>query len=216
MPSRLTPIERAFVVIEYARTENGREVARRFENRFGRSINHSTPADVFERFRTTGSTEDQAHTGRPATASTVENKLVVRDSVLLDPTLSQRRRSLQLGIERSALRRILDAIDARCWHYQTTQHVSDGEKLSQCILISFFADDRLNRRAYSQWFLDRVADDPAFHTKVLWTDECIVRLQGSWNTHNMVWCGEAARQGAAEGNHDHRLVISDGVGRCVC
>ena len=149
----------------------------------------TTPATVFERFRATGSTEDQAHVGRPATENTSENQLVVRDSVLVDPTMSQCRRSSQLGIQRSTLRRILDAIGARCWHYQTTQHVCDGEKLSQCISISLFADDRYDRMVYAWWFLDRVADDPAFHTKVLWTDECIVRLQGSWNTHNMVWWG---------------------------
>lgn len=42
---------------------------------------------------------------------------------------------------------------------------------------------------FAQWYVDRVAEDSDFHTRVLWTDECMVRLKGSWNAHNTVWWG---------------------------
>ena len=100
IPSRLTPTERASIVIEYARTPNGREAAQRFKRKFGHGISHNTPADVFRRFRAIGSTEDWAHVGRSATVNTEANQLAVRDSVVLGSTLSQRRRSLQLTIRR--------------------------------------------------------------------------------------------------------------------
>ena len=35
------------------------------------------------------------------------------------------------------------------------------------VLLALLADARYDRVAYVQWFLNRVADDPAFHTKVL-------------------------------------------------
>ena len=53
----------------------------------------------------------------------------------------------------------------------------------------FFPADHFDRIEYAKWFCDRMNDDPGFHTKVLWSDECIVHLKGAWNTHNMVWWG---------------------------
>jgi len=62
-------------------------------------------------------------------------------------------------------------------------------QLCECSSNRVFADDCTKRVLFASWFLDHMAEDADFHTKVLWSDECLVRLQGSWNTRNMVWWG---------------------------
>jgi len=59
------------------------------------------------KFRSVGSVLDKAHTGRHRTERTAENIELVRLSVLQSPKTSCRRRSQELSLSETTLRRIL-------------------------------------------------------------------------------------------------------------
>lgn len=60
-----------------------------------------------KKFEETGSTLNVKQAGGPRTTRSEENALRVSDSIRRDPGLSTRKRSAELGISRTSLRRIL-------------------------------------------------------------------------------------------------------------
>lgn len=95
----LTAVQRAAIVVCYARCMNGRKVQRIMKKDHGIDICNRTPKRLYDRFVSEGwNAQDIERTGRPRTARTEEAKESIRKSIKESPWLSVRRRAQELGI----------------------------------------------------------------------------------------------------------------------
>ena len=123
---RLTPQEKAFIVTEFGKTQCTLQVQMAFFNAYERKLHERTPRRLYNLFRETGSVKEKARSGRPRSARTEENIAKVRQSIEAEPRLSTRRRCQRLGMSRASMLLIMNELDARCWRFHTTQHVTNG------------------------------------------------------------------------------------------
>ena len=114
-----TTEQKIFIVEAYFRQKSIHAVQLQFKERFGcREFPvHSMIYRWVNKFRTHGTvhnlnrkdTNRQSHSGRPKSSRTPNNVAAVRDSVVLSPSKSVRRRSQELGINWESVLRILIA-----------------------------------------------------------------------------------------------------------
>lgn len=125
-PSSLTSVEKAYLVVELARTRNMQETKRNFEIQYGKSVSANTSARLLKRFLATGTTDDKPRSGRPRTVGTETTKTLVRRSIEIAPGLGSRRRANESALTRTTLRRLMKELEARCWRPRMVQVLSDG------------------------------------------------------------------------------------------
>ncbi|KAJ8968385.1 hypothetical protein NQ314_002336 [Rhamnusium bicolor] len=106
-----------------------------------------TIRDVVAKFGETGSVRDRSKTGRPRSARNPENIERVRESVNDDSSISTRRRSNELELTRTSLRRVL-TLDLHFFPYK----IQLGHEIKPPINNSVY------RRALQQF----VAENPNF------------------------------------------------------
>ena len=120
----------------------------------------------------------ETHSGRPKTSRTQGNIAAARDSVVLGPNKSLRRRSQELGIDRESVRRIL-ITDLHLYPYQ----IQIKHKLTP--------DDMRKRVAMCEWFCGKTDEDPDFLDNVSFSDKAHFLLSGHVNSKNNISWGSA-------------------------
>jgi len=155
--------------------KNSLETSRRFAKMFpGESVTCQTIIDTNRKFDETGSVADLPRSGAPKTARTEANITLVRAAIEDRPTTSTRRMSAETGIGYRSVHRIFrkdlkikSTIPTLC------------QKLNE--------DDPDRRVQFAEEFLRRVAEDPGFTSRVIWSDEANFKLNGHVNRHNAVF-----------------------------
>ena len=190
--SQLTIEQRVFLVEHFFTTNNAAEAVRRFAKHFGQQVDRTTVTRLVQRFREHGTVHNLPHPReKPACSSAMQTAAL--ESVRINPHKSSRSLSAELGISRQSLRRICKENNIKLWK----------PKLVQGLTV-----DDFNRRVkFAEWFLETAHSDPSFLNSVIWSDECIVRLNGSMNRHNMVYYGEENPHWILESSMDKRSLM---------
>lgn len=147
-----------------------RVYAENFPNR--RHPSYQVFIDVNRRLRTTGSVLPSKHeTGRPRTRRTPELEEQVMAYFEEHPGNSTRDAGRTLGIDHTAVSRILTEEGMHPFHYTKVQ--------------ALLPEDFPKRVTFCQWLLQEIDTDPNFLSKILWTDECNFSRNGVINLHNL-------------------------------
>ena len=133
---------------------------------------------IVNKFRTgrTVHNLNKGRSGRHKAARTPENIDAVRHSVTQSPKKSSRRRSQELGLSRSSIRRILK-LDLKLFPY----HIQVKHKLT--------AEDQRARVRMCDWFNAKMEEDEEWIDNVWFSDEAHFHLDGHVNSKNCVFWG---------------------------
>lgn len=184
--------------------KNGSKIKNTFRalrDHFGRHNrpNETTIGRLVRKFEATGSVSDLPKTGRPKSVRTAENIAVVKQSVKEDPKQSTTRRSLELGISRTSLHRIL--------HKDLNLH---AYKIQLCQQLK--PTDHFARRVFSDWLIEHRKIDAAFSTKIIFSDEAHFTLNGTVNKQNCrIWADENPREYQEEPMHPEKVTVWCGL-----
>ena len=133
---------------------------------------------LIKRFRKQGAVSDLPRSGRPRLAQNQVNIDRVRDSVEEDPETSTRRRSGQLGMSRTSLRRIL----SRHLH----MHPYKVQLAQQLLPVDYH-----HRLIWATRFVMLYAENNEFLKNLIMSDEAHFHLNGNVNKQNMRFWGTA-------------------------
>lgn len=136
-----------------------------------KSPSGATIRSIFCKFEKYGSVGDSSRSGRPPSSRTNENIELVRASVAEDASTSTRKRSTQLKIGETSLRRILHQ-DLKMYPYkiQMTQRLT--------------SDDYAKRMEYSQQFIEKDYCNESFLLNLWMSDEAHFHIGGCVNKQN--------------------------------
>lgn len=138
---------------------------------------------------------------------TPENIAAVAHSVGQNPSTSTRRRSQQLAISRTSLRRILHKdLGLFAYKVQMTQELK--------------ANDHPLRYQFSVWAIDQLDNDVDFGRKIIFSDEAHFHLGGYVNKQNCrIWGSEQPHVIVEKPMHPPRVTVwcgfwSGGIKKC--
>ncbi|KAG2466422.1 MTX3 protein, partial [Polypterus senegalus] len=158
MSQRLTREERIEIVLMSGELSN-RVIAADFNARHPTRppISHATVSKLLAKFRETGSVLDLPKCGRMKTVTNEETSVAVLASFSKSPQRSTRRMSLESGISRTSLRRILATHKWHPYKLQLLQHLNE--------------DDPDRRTKFAEWAKQKLEQAPQFTQKILFSDE---------------------------------------------
>uniref|UniRef100_A0A669CZ07 DUF4817 domain-containing protein n=1 Tax=Oreochromis niloticus TaxID=8128 RepID=A0A669CZ07_ORENI len=199
MSKRLTHEEQIEIVLISGERSN-RVIAADFNARHPTRppISHATVSKLLAKFRETGSVLDLSKCGRKKTVTNEETSVAVLASFSKSPQRSTRHMSLESGISRTSLWRILATHKWHPYKLQLLQHLNE--------------DDPDRRTEFAEWAKQKLEQDPQFTQKILFSDEANFYVNGEVNKQNhrywsdtnphwmdpsktvgttkvMVWCG---------------------------
>lgn len=181
---KFTCAQRVLIVKTFYQSgESCAATVRRLRGTLGRNEapNESTVRRLMKKFEETGSVVDLKSPGRRRSARTEQNIEVVRDSVAVSPAKSIRRRSQQLRLRCSSVRRIL-RYDLKCHPYKI--------QLTQQLKVA----DHQKRRQFVDWVLRNSQEDENFAMNIIFSDEAHFQLNGFVNKQNCrIWGSENPR-----------------------
>ena len=172
----LTKEQRIFLVKQWWTSgKNFRAVNGAFRNEFPDKKMPTRQAiyKLVNKFDDTGSVENSFRSGRPTTVRTEENMQIVSETFARNPRISQRRASLELGLSRSSLQRLMQDLNLRPYKPR--------------LLHALNEDDPDRRMEFCEWILNSTQEDPTLLDRILWTDEAIFQINGRVNRHNCVY-----------------------------
>lgn len=152
---------------------NGRESVRVYHERFPhrQTPNHQTFANIERRLREFGQFKPMRNNaGRPRQAREPDVEEQILELVHDNPKTSSRILERQTGLPKSTVNRITNEQLLYPFHVQPVQEL--------------LPPDFGSRMHFSQTLQEFVAADPAFHTKILFTDEARFTRRGITNLHN--------------------------------
>lgn len=131
----------------------------------------TTVLSVVERFESTGCV-DVKHTkvSRNKTALTEENTEIVVAAISINPRVSLRDLSSEFNISKDSCHRALQSEGYKSYKIKKVQHVHDG--------------DEFRRMEFCQQWMERMNANPRLKSRILFTDECSVNLEGYINKQN--------------------------------
>ena len=139
-------------------------------------------------FETTGSVLNthRGSSGRPASVSkSPETIAAVRNSVIASPKKSLRRRSQQLGLAKTSVRRILcDELKLSSYIISTRHKMTDR--------------DRQKRQVMCQWISNKMERNARWVNRVWFSDEAHFHLNGAVNNHNNTFWGNSPPEEVTE------------------
>lgn len=190
--------ERVTIVkTHYKYGESFVETVRKLRGTFGRrnAPREATVRRLVQKFEQTGSVVDNKRIGRPRTSRSAENIAAVSDSVIECPKTSIRRRSLELGISRSTMQRILtNDMHLHPFKIQLTQELKPN--------------DHLKRRVFVDWVLENQQVDGDFVKKIIFSDEAHFHVDGYVNKQNCrIWGMENPRVVQEQPMHAQRVTV---------
>jgi len=201
--------ERVFMVLEYGKTENYREVQRRFGSHFKTKDLPSshTIKRAYENFVATGSVEDhyKGVAGAPATATTDDNIQKVKKYFEDNPKSSVRIAAATLGLSATSVHRILTkSLDL--YPYKVSVHQP--------------LDESHQRRRYdfANHLLALIDGNELDPTKIWFSDEAHFWLHGYVNKQNFrIWGSENPHFVLEKPLHPKKVTVWMAVsGRGVC
>ncbi|CAF4941144.1 unnamed protein product [Rotaria sp. Silwood1] len=128
---------------------------------------------LVKKFDDTGSVEDSPRSGRLTTVRIEENMQLVSKTFAQNPQMSQRRASLELGISRRSLQRLMQDLNLKPYKPRLLQALNE--------------DDPDRRLEFCEWILNSTQEDPTLLDRILWTDEATFQINGCVNRHNCVY-----------------------------
>ncbi|CAF5022496.1 unnamed protein product [Rotaria sp. Silwood1] len=128
---------------------------------------------LVKKFDDTGSVEDSPRSGRPTTVRIEENMQLVSETFAQNPQMSQRRASLELGVSRRSLQRLMQDLNLKPYKPKLLQALNE--------------DDPDRRLEFCEWILNSTQEDPTLLYRILWTDEATFQRNGRVNRHNCVY-----------------------------
>ncbi|CAF1568372.1 unnamed protein product, partial [Rotaria sp. Silwood1] len=175
MPRSLTNEQRIFLVKQWWISGNTRVVNEAFQAEIPdtKIPTRQTIYQLAKKFDETGSVEDAPRSGRPRTVRTEENMERVSETFLLNPQTSKKRASIDLGISRRSLGRLMQDLNLKLYKPRVLQALNE--------------DDPDRRTEFCEWVLDSFEEDPTLLDRILWTDEAIFKVNGRVNRHNCVY-----------------------------
>jgi hypothetical protein len=113
-------------------------------------VSHVSVAQLFTRFMVTGSVADRPRSGRPVTETDEATSVAVLTTFAKSPTGSTRRLSMECGVNRRSIGRVLKEHRWHPYKLQMQHHMSE--------------DDRDRRVQFCEWAVAQLLEDPDFHT----------------------------------------------------
>ncbi len=179
MTRSLSVAERVAVVRLYSKHESATVVTRKWSKSFNSAAPiRQTIYDINRRFDDTGTVGDMPRSGRPRSAQSLENVRAILDTFERSPKKSSRRASLELGIDRMAILRILSTLGIGPYRPH---------------LVHALNDDDFDRRVeFCEVWLEMIDAEFDFSLQdlVWWSDESTFKLNGHVNRHNAVMWAE--------------------------
>lgn len=171
---RLTLNERIYTIKAYYQTNSYKHIYEDWENNFATdSPSKRTIQTLVSKFETTGCATDAPRSGPPKVVCSGDNKDLVAATFVNSPKKSQRRASLELGISRRSLSRMMTEIGLKPYRPRALQALNE--------------DDPDRRLEFCENFVAFHNVDPSILDKIIWTDEAIFKLNGRVNRHNCVY-----------------------------
>lgn len=178
---RLTPEQRLQIAeIYFQKSRSVRETFRALRSIYG---THNRPSEqlirrTIDRFLTTFTLLDNIHPERARTVRTSETVAAMNESVTEDPNLSIRRRAQEMNLCPSTTWKILRKdLGLREYKIQLVHKLEP--------------DDHPRRRAFAEWGLNQLQNDPLFYRKIIFNDEAHFWLNGYVNKQNCrIWSDE--------------------------
>lgn len=173
------------------------ETARNLRRKFGRNEAPSYQGikNFIDKVRRSGMLVDVTHVPHTHPRRTPEAIAAVAESVRLNASTSTRRRSQQLNISRTTLRRILHQ-DLGMYTYK----VQLVQELKQV--------DHQQRFRFADWALNKLNDDPDFARKIIFSDEAHFHLGGYVNKQNCrIWGTENPHAVVNKPMHPDRVTV---------
>lgn len=112
----MTNVQRKWLLKEYWKTENCERVREKWIEEF-----HTLPPSrlsiyrLMDKFDLTGSICNAPKTGRPKTVTTEDNEMLVAQSYVQSPKKSKIRASLEIGISRRSVSRIMKKLGLKMY-----------------------------------------------------------------------------------------------------
>lgn len=155
-------------------------VQRRFRREYQKDPPHENNIRRWmKQFKDTGTVSKRKQTGRPGVSDDLVEE--IRLSCVRSPKKSITRRSMQFGVAKSTMHKVL--------HKKLKLH---GYKIQ--LLHEIKPTDRPRRTDFAVEILQRIDNDPNFLQNVLFTDEATFHVNGSVNRHNCrIWGAEHPR-----------------------
>ncbi len=155
----------------------------------------STIRRLIEKFETTFSLHNVRALTRRRKARSKQNIASVRESVRQDKNLSISRRSQQLGLSQTTVWRILRKdLGLHPYKIKLVQDLKEN--------------DHLLRRRFADWALEMLKNDPNFHKKIIFSDECHFWMVGNVNKQNCrIWSDKNPEVIHEEPLHPERLSV---------
>lgn len=176
---RLNLSERIHVVREYyLGSRSFKHVTENWSKNFT-SPPPSKPAmhHLINKFEQLGTVADAPRNGAPKSARNAENTDLVAAAYVESPSTSQRRASVELGISRRSLGRIMDDLELKPYIPRPLHALNE--------------DDPDRRLQFCETFLAFYEEDPDLVKKIIWTDEAHFKLNGRVNRHNSVYWSDS-------------------------
>lgn len=146
------------------------------------------------RLRETGNVHSMTAPTRQRPSRNEDNIINVLALIEADPQLSTRQVSLQLGLSKTSIHRILKDNRLHPYHLSLHQALSDND-----------FEQRLN---YCHWIRGMCNEDPEYLYRILWTDEATFTNTGEINLHNMHYWSSDNPRWMRQVDHQHRWSIN--------
>lgn len=172
--------------------------AMRFENH-----NHPSPQifkTLVKSLREIGSFKSKAKVYTNQTATHEINEARVLNLIENNPHIGSREISTETEISKSSVLRIL-----KKYHYHP-YHIELHQELH--------GEDFENRVTFCEWAEERIRNDEHFFDRVLFTDECSFKNNGSVNKHNLHYWSVQNPHWMREQNNQNRWSLNVWGGCC--
>lgn len=144
-----TAVEKAFCVLELAKTNSVTVVQRRFRTKYGKSSpTRQSIYDWYKQFENTGCVCKRKSTGRPPVSEEQIDR--VRDVYVRSPGKSTRSASLELQIPQPTVWKILRTVWKTSFLYKMELRLT-GTHRSEIIWMNAFLDDGLAVQVRKTW-----------------------------------------------------------------
>lgn len=174
MAGNLSMEERKWIIKQYWKTENAEEVRKRWMQEFGTpSPSRQAIYSIRDKFENTGSVCNAPKSGRPTTANTDGNQMLVSQTYVENPEISKQRASLELNISRRSLTRIMADLGLKMYRPR--------------LFHGLLEDDPDRRLQFCETILDEERHGNGIIETITWSDESHFKLSGAVNRHNCVY-----------------------------
>jgi transposase len=102
------------------------------------AVSHSTVGKLVQKFKDTGSVLDKPRCGQPSVSDEVKG--TVRAKVIASPKKSTRRTSMELGVPRSTVQKILKTYAFHPYKMQVLQSLSENDPDRRLEMCAWFSD----------------------------------------------------------------------------